>query len=242
MAAGSIAAAGAASLRTGAAGRRGRGTCRQWDGDALNPLAEAASGRGFQAPLRFNAADRRLRGRRPDSRPTSTAPSTASAASGTTRRCSPTTRRSTPTATSACSASGTAGSISRAAGSRPNASSGCARPAASFTAITAIPSPTIRRARSGASQPAHRRQHRAARSRRQAVRAQGRRAAAPDRSEHAGDASGRGISTAGGRARRSPPIPSSIRSRGEMIAYGYEADGLASDDLWIYTHRTATAR
>jgi carotenoid cleavage dioxygenase-like enzyme len=26
-----------------------------WDGDTMNPLAEAAAGRGFQAPLRFNA-------------------------------------------------------------------------------------------------------------------------------------------------------------------------------------------
>src|SRR6188472_4007212 len=26
-----------------------------WDGDAMNPLADAGAGRGFQAPLRFNA-------------------------------------------------------------------------------------------------------------------------------------------------------------------------------------------
>jgi carotenoid cleavage dioxygenase-like enzyme len=51
---GSIAAAGSASLAR-AQSADTDGSPPPWDGDALNPLAEAAAGRGFQAPLRFNA-------------------------------------------------------------------------------------------------------------------------------------------------------------------------------------------
>jgi carotenoid cleavage dioxygenase len=52
VAAGTIAAAGSGSLATAQPAGTAAGAT---SGNALNPLAEAASGRGFQAPLRFNA-------------------------------------------------------------------------------------------------------------------------------------------------------------------------------------------
>ena len=121
-----------------------------------------------------------------------------------------------------------------------------ARPGGSCTATTAIPTPTTIDPRRGAPEPAHGLQHCAAGLWRQAVLAEGRRAALRARSQYAGDAGRSGMPVAPGRARPSARIPKLDPLSGEMVAFGYEATGLASDDLYIATvnaqrHRSATA-